>query len=144
MDNSLSERQKIEKIYHNKKYEGHVSSNNVTQEREAHKFFSELIGDARGLRILDFGCGNGWLGISLAKSGAEVYGIDISGELLKKARDLARSERISEKIYFMEMPGENLTFQENYFDLVLGSSILHHTELPMAIKSISRPKCCLP
>jgi ubiquinone/menaquinone biosynthesis C-methylase UbiE len=36
------------------------------------------------------------------------------------------------------MPGENLTFSDNYFDLCLGSAILHHTDLNLAIKNIYR------
>lgn len=78
------------------------------------------------------------MSIALAKTGAEVYGIDISQELIKKALQLADRERLADKLNFMEMPGENLTFQENYFGLVLGSSILHHTDIAMAMRSIQR------
>lgn len=43
----------------------------------------------RNLEILDAGCGTGWLGGYLAKYAGKghVYGVDLSAEMLKKARD---------------------------------------------------------
>jgi 2-polyprenyl-3-methyl-5-hydroxy-6-metoxy-1,4-benzoquinol methylase len=134
---ALDERQRIEKNYHNGKYKEGVIQSYARGESRAFRFFQNLVGDVRELRILDFGCGTGWMSIALAKIGAEVYGIDISQELIKKALQLAAREKLSDKIYFIEMPGENLTFQEKFFDIVLGSSILHHTDIQMALKCIS-------
>ena len=45
-------------------------------------------GIAQG-RILDLACGTGILAIELALCGHTVYGIDISGEMIKKAREKA-------------------------------------------------------
>ena len=36
------------------------------------------------------------------------------------------------------MACENLTFEENFFDLIMGSAVLHHTDLNPAIKNIFR------
>src|SRR5438132_11813097 len=44
------------------------------------------VGPARGLRVLDAGCGEGYLARKLAKEGAIVTGIDSSAELIKAAR----------------------------------------------------------
>lgn len=89
------------------------------------------------MTILDYGCGNGWLGIDLITEGAaEVVGIDISGELIRKARELAEQKRVTDRIQFIKMAGEDLTLPENYFDLVLGSAILHHTDLDSAMQNI--------
>ena len=38
----------------------------------------DALGDVRGKRILDYGCGYGMLGIYLASCGAEVWGFDLS------------------------------------------------------------------
>lgn len=49
-------------------------------------FLSEELGDLRGTRVLDLGCGHGWLAARLAAGGAEVSGLDGSSELLALGR----------------------------------------------------------
>ncbi|MBS0564132.1 MAG: methyltransferase domain-containing protein [Proteobacteria bacterium] len=47
-----------------------------------------LLAEGRGAgRILEIGCGAGRLAIGLAKSGAQVVGVDISGPMLARARE---------------------------------------------------------
>lgn len=46
------------------------------------------IGDLRGKKIMDLGCGNGDFAFKLKDGGAEVLGVDISSEIL----DIARSK----------------------------------------------------
>ncbi len=46
----------------------------------------ESFGDVRGLRVLDLGCGPGWLSQQLHEAGAKVLGIDGSSELIKAAQ----------------------------------------------------------
>lgn len=72
MQNKLSERQKIEKIYHDKKFKDDFTPGTHRGASSAYKFYWKLIRNVSGLKILDFGCGNGWLSIRLAKAGAEV------------------------------------------------------------------------
>ncbi|MEU8678102.1 class I SAM-dependent methyltransferase [Streptomyces sp. NPDC048560] len=44
-----------------------------------------LLGPAHGRRILDLGCGNGYLCRSLARAGAHVTGVDVSEEMIRTA-----------------------------------------------------------
>jgi 2-polyprenyl-3-methyl-5-hydroxy-6-metoxy-1,4-benzoquinol methylase len=44
------------------------------------------------LRVLDVACGHGRITRELARRGAEVTGIDISGSLISKARETERDE----------------------------------------------------
>lgn len=136
----LSERQRIEQEYHDAKYNGNLIQTDYNFREEIYyRFFWEQIGDVSGLKILDFGCGNGWVSIQLAKKGAKkVYGIDISGELIKKGNMWVENEGFSSKIDLKKMPGEKLVFPGEFFDLILGSAILHHTEIELALKSIFR------
>lgn len=46
----------------------------------------DLTGDVRGLRVLDLACGQGRVSRELARRGASVVGLDISNELLERAR----------------------------------------------------------
>lgn len=135
---SLSIRQDIEKKYHNAKYKDSIQPIYSTGSTAAYKFYWKLMGDVNGLEILDFGCGNGWLSILFAKRGAKMWGIDISEELIKHANQLADKEGLSGKIIFQEMPAENLIFKDNFFNLILGSAILHHTDIKPAVENIYR------
>jgi len=140
MQDQLSERQRAEKKYHDDIYKKddsyeykYTSAGSV-----AYNYYNSLIRDVNGMDVLDYGCGTGWMSISIAEGGARVWGIDISDELIKKARSFAKDKGFCDKVTFEEMPGENMTFEENKFDLVTGSAILHHTDLALAIKDINR------
>ncbi len=52
-----------------------------------------LLGELpRGTRVLDLGCGNGYLARRLAGRGARVVGVDLSDELIEAARARERAE----------------------------------------------------
>lgn len=46
----------------------------------------DSLGDIRAMRVLDLGCGPGWLSQQLHEAGAQVLGIDGSADLIKMAR----------------------------------------------------------
>src|SRR3990170_737539 len=92
---SLSARQDIERKYHDEKYKGNIQPIYNTGSAAAYKFYWKLIGDVNSLKVLDFGCGNGWLSVLLAKQGANVWGIDISEELIRQANQFADKEDLS-------------------------------------------------
>ncbi len=48
----------------------------------------DSLGDLQGRRVLDLGCGHGWLSAAMFAAGASVCGIDGSTELLNKARSV--------------------------------------------------------
>jgi len=52
-----------------------------------------LLGDVRGLNILDLGCGEGGYARALTRLGARVTGVDGSERLIEVARQRARDER---------------------------------------------------
>lgn len=51
-----------------------------------------LLGQVTGLRVLDVACGHGRTTREIARRGAHVTGIDISGNLIAKARDNERAQ----------------------------------------------------
>ena len=53
-----------------------------------------LLGDVKGKRILDLGCGTGQAAIALAKQGAHAIALDASQPQLDRARRLAQTEEV--------------------------------------------------
>ncbi len=69
---------------------GHVIAN-IKEEKAWKSLFQEKIGgDAK--KILDIGTGTGFLSIMLAEMGCEVVGLDISEEMMERAKKKAIAE----------------------------------------------------
>src|SRR5271165_7238599 len=61
-----------------------------------------------GMRVLDVACGTGNLAIPAARTGAEVWGVDIAPNLLAQARERAAAEGL--RAVFEEGDAEQLPF----------------------------------
>jgi len=57
-----------------------------------------LLGNLKGKKVLEIGCGGAQCGIAMAKQGAKVTGIDISEEQLKFAKALAEKNKVRIKL----------------------------------------------
>lgn len=79
----------------------------------------------RGKSVLDVGCGPGWLTVQYARAGAKTSGIDLT----KAAVDLANKHLQHYGLVADVAQGsaENIPFEDNTFDLVISSGVLHHT-----------------
>jgi 2-polyprenyl-3-methyl-5-hydroxy-6-metoxy-1,4-benzoquinol methylase len=86
----------------------------------------------RNTHVLEIGCGTGMFTEMFAKTGARIVAVDISADLLKKAR--ARNLP-KETVSFLEKRFEECDV-DGPFDAVVGSSILHHLELEIALQRI--------
>jgi 2-polyprenyl-3-methyl-5-hydroxy-6-metoxy-1,4-benzoquinol methylase len=139
MNSHYSDRQLAEKLYHDDKYRHHVDTGTggMIMTRPYQRFW-DLIGSPKGQTILDFGCGNGWLSVMLARLGNTVHGIDISGVLIGMANQLAATSNLAHSTSFKEMAAEDLDFPEGSFDMIIGTSILHHTDLDVTLSKIRR------
>lgn len=70
---------------------------------------------------LDIGCGSGILMSALSDAYDNVYGIDISEEML----DIARFKRGKDNLHYINMNAENIRFDKQ-FDLIVSRTTLHH------------------
>lgn len=77
-------------------------------------------------RILECGCGTGWLSQILQKSGYQVVGIDVSQIAIQLAQDFPLFREL-EPPQFLVAATEHLTF-DSQFDVVLFFDALHHSE----------------
>ena len=87
-----------------------------------------------GLRVkaLEIGCGTGLFTEMFAATGAHLVAVDLSSELLKKARARHLSPA---QVQFLEKPFEECQV-DGPFDAVIGSSILHHLDVEVVLSKI--------
>ena len=97
-----------------------------------------FFGDIAGKRILEVACGNGWISLYLARSGAEVHCCDISPKSIELARRHAEANDVADRMHPAVMTAENLEYEDNSFDYVFVNAALHHTDIPRATAEIKR------
>ena len=86
-----------------------------------------LLGDIRGKRALDLGCGGGQNSIALTRLGASVVGVDFSGGQLALARAMAVEKNF--EIDFVQSDLAHLvSFSNNSFDLVISACAIAFVE----------------
>jgi SAM-dependent methyltransferase len=86
----------------------------------------ESLGDIRGKRVLDVGCGLGEHSLLFAKWGAQVTGVDISGASIAVARQRAASLGLTARASFLETPFELTDTTSGGYDIVWCAAFLHH------------------
>lgn len=89
-----------------------------------------------GQRVLDVGVGTG-LSLSLYPEGCEVVGIDLSREMLTKAK-LKVEEMGLSNVKLLEMDAQHLTFQDDSFDHVLATFVI--SVVPDPVRTIAEMK----
>ena len=85
-------------------------------------------------KVLELGCGTGYFTSALAKTGAQITAIDISPDLLRVAREKCARPNVSFEI----QNAYSLSYGDETFDAVVGSSVLHHLEVDSALREIHR------
>jgi len=81
---------------------------------------ARLVGHAgveSGARVLDVGCGTGVVAITAARRGARVTGVDLTPQLLNRARENAVIAQV--EVEWREADVEELPFGDEQFDIVL-------------------------
>lgn len=82
-----------------------------------------LLGNIRGLSVLDVGCGTGRHSIWLAQAGAVVSAIDFSEGMLQKARSKAETSNVDFHVHDLARP---LSFPDQQFDRVVCGLVIDH------------------
>jgi SAM-dependent methyltransferase len=82
-------------------------------------------------KVLDAGCGGGRNLIYFLRNGYEVHGIDPNPNAVSAVRQLSQTlTHTNAKENFAIASAENLPFDDNYFDLVISSAVLHFANNP--------------
>ena len=86
-----------------------------------------------GTRVLELGCGTGEFTRRVAPAGARLVALDLSGDLLAKAR-----AKVGGAARFVRANAHLLPFADAAFDVVYGCSILHHLDVEVALREVRR------
>ncbi len=78
----------------------------------------------KGRKVLELGCGTGIFTNMIQKTRADITAIDISPFFIKKAKE----NTIAKNVKFCIENIEHMSFPDNNFDCIIGSSILHHLD----------------
>jgi SAM-dependent methyltransferase len=96
----------------------------------------DRLGPVAGLRVLDFGCGHGMASVVLARRGASVTALDLSGGYLAELSRRAMANDVD--IDLVQADGARLPFADGAFDRIWGNAILHHLDLSRAGREVWR------
>lgn len=94
------------------------------------------MGDLRGKKLLDLGCGAGETSVYFALKGATVHACDIAEEFIKVTETLAARHAVS--VQAVQAEASRLPYAGETFDIVFGNGVLHHVEVLPTGKEISR------
>jgi tellurite methyltransferase len=77
-------------------------------------------------KILDAGCGGGRNLVYFLRNGYEVYGIDPNANAVEAVKALSKNLSPANRLSnFKAGVAEDLPFEDEYFDLVISSAVLH-------------------
>ncbi|MCD9622585.1 class I SAM-dependent methyltransferase [Rhabdothermincola salaria] len=91
-----------------------------------------------GARALELGCGLHNHAVQLAQRGVDVVAVDISPVAALQMRQQCESLDLPGRVSVEVMNAEELAFEDQAFDLVVGTGILHHLDLDRAYPELAR------
>lgn len=128
----MSENKEIQKNFYDKHF-GKERARSSTDFSKSTKYFTNRFLDAvlrpGAEKILEIGCGNGFLTFFLLKRSANITAVDISSKAIENMRGQFSSEVGQGKLK-LEC-GDLIEFLENSdetFDAIVGSGVIHHIE----------------
>ena len=109
--------------------------------RDIDQWMLDLLDCQKGISILDIGCGAGKLCFSFytyLAADCEITGVDVSTELLEKARLESKARNANIKFDVMDF-NKPFAFEDNRFDLVTCSFAIYYAEnIPFTISEMRR------
>ncbi len=92
-----------------------------------------------GARVLDAGCGSGQFAIALAERGARVTGIDLSPEMIRRARDHAADHGFGDDIEWRTGDVKHLSDPLAVFDAVYARVLFQFlADIPATLRELRR------
>jgi len=86
----------------------------------AHLAALQRLGNFRGQRVLELGCGDGRLTVSIARDAAHVLAIDPDADVVARARHSLPTE-LADRVTYRVASGKALEIEPHAFDLTVFS-----------------------
>jgi ubiquinone/menaquinone biosynthesis C-methylase UbiE len=87
---------------------------------------------------LDYCCGLGDITVEMTRCGAFAHGIDISAESVQTASRRLKEAGTAARSCVQVMDAECMSFEDNTFDVIVCSGVLHHLNLAKAYPELAR------
>jgi ubiquinone/menaquinone biosynthesis C-methylase UbiE len=101
-----------------------------------HRWIREQLGDVKGKRVLDLGCGAGEAAVWFAKQGADVVASDLSPAFLNLVRRVAALHGVEVETHLAD--ADRLDLAPESFDVVYTGNLLHHVDIDETLERIER------
>lgn len=131
LDRASMDQDEFERTYSNKKWYAITEQTRTFVDNWLQKH-------CKGATVLDFGCGLGGNSLRFAQYGAEVHAFDISPESVNTTMKLLADHGLADKLHAQTMDGENMTYADNTFDVIVCSGVLHHVDVDQAFPELAR------
>ena len=95
-----------------------------------------LLGQLRGKKLLEVGCGSGQQAVWFASQGSQVTAIDVSDKSVHSTQWAAKEHNV--KLVARRMDAAQLQFPAETFDLIYLNSVLMHVNHSTVLKECAR------
>lgn len=102
------------------------------------EFAYNQLGDVRGKKVLELGCGHGENTIQLVHRGAQVCASDISDSLIELAKRRMKLNGFAEGFQFFPGSPYELPFDDRSFDVIFGIAVLYRLDLDLISREVWR------
>jgi len=94
--------------------------------------FLSILGSVKGKKILETGCGSGYLSMLLAQEGAKITLLDNSKLALKYSKNLLKQiesiQKVKYQVKYVAADVRRLPFNKNTFDIAHNCGVIEHYE----------------
>ncbi|MFL6549379.1 MAG: class I SAM-dependent methyltransferase [Povalibacter sp.] len=101
------------------------------------EFRKRVTAASRGRCVLEYGCGDEIMAFDLAHTARQVTGIDISDVAIHQAERTAAQKNLP-NVKFHVDNAEDMHLADGSVDVVIGSGIIHHLDIPKAVQELRR------
>lgn len=140
---SITERIARERDYHNQRF-----ADDSGREARTRRFYDAISygfalyrqrvsEEGKGRRVLEYGCGTESLAFDLSHIARQVIGIDISDVAIAQAHRILDQQGLA-NVEFVVDNAEAMQLADSSVDVVAGSGIVHHLDIPKSMRELRR------